>query len=382
MSYSMSGLGQTKTGAAAPDHTAQDWATAGQFAQVGGSIIGGIIGATQGQTPQTQAQQQAQQQALLAQQQAAAAPAGGGVDWYWPVVIGGGLLLVGGIAWMMMSAPKKKAAPAAAPTANRRFKRNKHKRKARSVYDDLRDAQERALARAHHAEAKRRHRKRGSRKPKKNYAYGHISHPYSYGPGGRPRRNSGSSKRLVARGDLATFYIDAKGRLVLPETRKRLQAMSDAQVRAFRDRNRGWYDGLADAAEAELARRKAAGRPRRNAARYVPSHTLIMRNRKLSASKRGKLPKSAFVFPERRAWPIESAAAAYDAMRALHLGRVKNASDYMAITSFIQRHYPATWKKYHHMLSWPKSKAAKALGMKHRAATRAHKKRGSKKAAA
>lgn len=279
MSYSMSGLGQAKTGAAAPDHTAQDWATAGQFAQVGGSIVGGIIGATQGQTPQMQAQQQAQQQALLAQQQAAAAPAGGGVDWYWPVVIGGGLLLVGGIAWMMMSAPKKKAAPAAAPTANRRFKRNKHKRR----------------------------KARGSRKPKKNYAYEHISHPYSYGPGGRPRRNQ---------------------------------------------------------------------------ARYVPSHTLIVRNRKLSASKRGKLPKSKFVFPGRRTWPIESAAAAYDAIRDLHLGRVKSASDYMAITSFIQRHYPATWKKYHHMLSWPKSKAAKALGMKRRAATRAHKKRGSKKAAA
>jgi len=104
------------------------------------------------------------------------------------------------------------------------------------------------------------------------------------------------------------------------------------------------------------------------------------RNPRLTESQRAKLPLSVFVFPERRAFPLESEAAAYDAIRMLRLGRVKSASDFKAVTDAIRREYPAVWKKYGAGLSWPKTKAAKALGSKRRAATVA-KKRTSRMAA-
>lgn len=104
------------------------------------------------------------------------------------------------------------------------------------------------------------------------------------------------------------------------------------------------------------------------------------RNPRLTESQRAKLPLSVFVFPERRAFPLESETAAYDAIRMLRLGRVKSASDFKAVTDAIRREYPAAWKKYGAGLSWSKTKAAKALGSKRRAATVA-KKRTSRMAA-
>lgn len=104
-------------------------------------------------------------------------------------------------------------------------------------------------------------------------------------------------------------------------------------------------------------------------------------NARLTEAQRSKLPLSVFVFPERRAFPLESEAAAYDAIRMLRLGRVKSASDFKAVTDAIRAEYPAVWKKYGAGLSWPKTKAAKALGSKRRAATVAKKKRTSRMAA-
>lgn len=105
------------------------------------------------------------------------------------------------------------------------------------------------------------------------------------------------------------------------------------------------------------------------------------RNPRLTGAQRSRLPLSVFVFPERRAFPLESEAAAYDAIRMLRLGRVKSASDFKAVTDAIRAKYPAVWKKYGAGLSWPKTKAAKALGSKRRAATVAKKKRTSRMAA-
>lgn len=107
----------------------------------------------------------------------------------------------------------------------------------------------------------------------------------------------------------------------------------------------------------------------------------MSRNPRLTESQRARLPLSVFVFPERRAFPLESEAAAYDAIRMLRLGRVKSASDFKAVTDAIRAKYPAVWKKYGAGLSWPKTKAAKALGSKRRAATVAKKKRTSRMAA-
>jgi hypothetical protein len=53
-------------------------------------------------------------------------------------------------------------------------------------------------------------------------------------------------------------YIDAKGRLVLPETREQLKAMSEEELRKFRERHvHTGYGGLVQAADEELERRKA-----------------------------------------------------------------------------------------------------------------------------
>ena len=103
------------------------------------------------------------------------------------------------------------------------------------------------------------------------------------------------------------------------------------------------------------------------------------RNPRLTESQRSRLPLSVFVFPERRAFPLESKAAAYDAIRMLRLGRVKSASDFKEVADAIRAKYPAVWMQYGTALSWPKVKAAKALGSKRRAATVAAKKRVSKR---
>ncbi len=126
----MAGLGQAKTGTTSAktgttsgstttaktgttggeDTTARDFRTA---ADVGGSLIGGVVrGFTGGSTttPATTPDMTAMTTPIETQPS-------GGTDWYWPVVISGGLILVGGIGYFALKGKKS------APTPNRRRKR-------------------------------------------------------------------------------------------------------------------------------------------------------------------------------------------------------------------------------------------------------------------
>ena len=126
----MAGLGQAKTGTTTAktgttsgstttaktgttggeDTTARDFRTA---ADVGGSLIGGVVrGFTGGSTttPATTPDMTAMTTPIETQPS-------GGTDWYWPVVISGGLILVGGIGYFALKGKKS------APTPNRRRKR-------------------------------------------------------------------------------------------------------------------------------------------------------------------------------------------------------------------------------------------------------------------
>lgn len=84
----------------------------------------------------------------------------------------------------------------------------------------------------------------------------------------------------------------------------------------------------------------------------------IIKN-KLTASERRKIPKSKFVFPERRAWPLDTKKRARAAISYLHMGRVKNASDFNKIRNAIRKKYPGVWNEYGKGLSWEKVKKAK-----------------------
>ena len=113
------------------------------------------------------------------------------------------------------------------------------------------------------------------------------------------------------------------------------------------------------------------GPVRSRARRGLARHNGIARNPRLSGKRRSKLPNSKFVFPKDRAWPIESAKGARDAISYMKMGRVRNASDYMAIRTFILRHYPAVWKKYGMQSTWLATQSSKRRGIAHH---RAHRK--------
>jgi len=91
---------------------------------------------------------------------------------------------------------------------------------------------------------------------------------------------------------------------------------------------------------------------------------------RLTQKQRKRIPLRAFVFPERRAWPIDTKARAYAAMQMLRMGRVKSASDYHAITQTIMHRYPGVWREFRRGLSWQQSKRAKSRRVRHRAAAR------------
>lgn len=82
-------------------------------------------------------------------------------------------------------------------------------------------------------------------------------------------------------------------------------------------------------------------------------------NNKLTASERRKIPKSQFVFPERRAWPLDTKKRAKAAISYLQMGRVKSASDFNKIRNAIRKKYPSVWEQYGKGLTWDKAKKAK-----------------------
>lgn len=108
------------------------------------------------------------------------------------------------------------------------------------------------------------------------------------------------------------------------------------------------------------------GSKRRSSRRYSRRHGGYVQPRvsvnRLTASERRQIPKSKFVFPERRAWPLDTKKRAKAAISYLHMGRVKNASDFNKIRNAIRTKYPDVWDEYGKGLSWEKSKRAKAKG--------------------
>lgn len=124
-------------------------------------------------------------------------------------------------------------------------------------------------------------------------------------------------------------------------------------------------DGMVLRAPRKNSRKRTSRRNRRHS--WSPS--VMRRNSRLSKKRRSKLPASKFVFPKDRAWPIESAKGARDAIRYMKMGRVRSGADYLDIRNFIIKHYPAVWRKYGFNSSWPRTQAAKKKGMAHRRAS-------------
>jgi hypothetical protein len=122
-------------------------------------------------------------------------------------------------------------------------------------------------------------------------------------------------------------------------------------------------------------RRRSGGKP---VSSEIDLADVIVKNPRLSKKRRTKLPASKFVFPKDRAWPIESAQGARDAIKYMKMGRVRNAGDFMAIRNFILKHYPVVWRESVMGMSWSKTAAAKMKGISHRRTSR---KRTSRRAA-
>lgn len=81
---------------------------------------------------------------------------------------------------------------------------------------------------------------------------------------------------------------------------------------------------------------------------------------RITPAQRARMPKSAFVFPSRRSWPVNNARRAYAAIQYLRMGRVRSASDFNEIRNAVRRRFPDVWAIYGKNLTWDRSKAAKA----------------------
>jgi len=299
----MMGLGQTKPGA--PDHTAQDVSTGLTTA---GTIAASIITATQGG-------------------QTATPPAGpvapyvepSATEWYWPVLGAVGVLGVIGVAFMVTKKPKAKAA-----TANRSKRRSRkngwRRRSSRGLKGKRRSRAKRAYPNASIAEMPMRDGKRTSRRnPPSRVAEKHAAFK--------------ALVRAMEAGDPVSIRT----------------ALAAYEATGDHSHGRGPIapggpcghgdDCIVRQARAMLASVASNGRRRSR-----PNQTFYY-NPRLSKKRRTKLPASKFVFPKDRAWPIESAQGARDAIKYIRMGRVRNAGDYMAIRSFIMKHYPAVWRK-------------------------------------
>lgn len=90
------------------------------------------------------------------------------------------------------------------------------------------------------------------------------------------------------------------------------------------------------------------------------------RNR-ITPAQRRRISKKSFVFPSRRAWPIDNARRAYAAIQFLRMGRVRSASDFNEIRNAVIRRYPDVWAIYGKNLTWERSKASKAKRQKTKA---------------
>lgn len=85
-----------------------------------------------------------------------------------------------------------------------------------------------------------------------------------------------------------------------------------------------------------------------------------VRSNRLTARGRSRIAASKFVFPQRRAWPLDSAKRARSAVAYMHMGRVANASDFSKIRNEIRRRYPSVWEQYGKGLTWTTIKSVRS----------------------
>lgn len=118
-------------------------------------------------------------------------------------------------------------------------------------------------------------------------------------------------------------------------------------------------------------RRRSSKRVRRNRVRRTSrrrrGRTSRSRSRRrrtsknLSKSRRARIAKKWFVFPDRRAWPLDTPKRARAAISYLKMGRVRSASDFNKIRNKIRKLWPGVWREYGRgKVSWEKTKRAKA----------------------
>lgn len=120
---------------------------------------------------------------------------------------------------------------------------------------------------------------------------------------------------------------------------------------------------------------KPRRRVRRNPCSCGPRRTSRNKRRRkrrtskngLTPSRRARIRRSAFVFPDRPApgggrgtWPLDTERRARAAVDYLRMGRVRNASDFNAIRSKLIRDWPGIWAMYGRgNVTWEKTKRAK-----------------------
>lgn len=101
----------------------------------------------------------------------------------------------------------------------------------------------------------------------------------------------------------------------------------------------------------------------------------------LSEAERKRIPLKHFVFPERRAWPLDNPRRAYAALQMLRIGRIGSAADFNKVRNAVRTRFPEVYAIYGKGLSYEKSKSARSKAKSHRAKTVAAKRRTSRKAA-
>lgn len=89
----------------------------------------------------------------------------------------------------------------------------------------------------------------------------------------------------------------------------------------------------------------------------------------VSASVRARIPLAAFVFPERRAYPLDTRTRAESAIRALRLGRIHDEADFRKVTARLKADWPEVWKSSGGV-TWPAARRAKAHGTSARKTSR------------
>lgn len=104
-----------------------------------------------------------------------------------------------------------------------------------------------------------------------------------------------------------------------------------------------------------------------------------VRKNRITKAQRARMSKKSFVFPSRRAWPINNARRAYAAIQFLRMGRVGSASDFNEIRNAVRTRYPRVWDIYGRNLTWERSKAAKAKAKASRSRSRRSRRGGARR---